>query len=86
MKKVGVAELKAKLSAYLRTVKRGGVVEVYDRDTPVARLVPWARQEQLVVRETGREYGRLGDVPLPRPVKLDRDVVEILLEDRYSGR
>ena len=48
--------------------------------------MPWARQEQLVVRKSGRETGRLADVPLPPRVKLDRDVVEILLEDRYSGR
>jgi prevent-host-death family protein len=85
-KRARVAELKARLSAYLRVVKRGGVVEVYDRDTPVARLVPYARSEPMVVRERGRKYGRLADVPLPPPVALDRDVVELLLEDRYSGR
>lgn len=85
-RKAGVAELKARLSAYLRAVKRGEVIEVYDRDTPVARLVPYARTEPLVVREQGRKYGRLADVPLPPPVHVERDVVELLLEDRYSGR
>lgn len=85
-RKAGVAELKARLSAYLRAVKRGEVVEIYDRDTPVARLVPYKRAEPLVVREHGRKYGRLADVPLPAPVKIERDVVELLLEDRYSGR
>lgn len=38
MKVVGVKELKAKLSEYLRMVKRGEVVLVTDRDEVVAEL------------------------------------------------
>ena len=38
--RVGIAELKSRLSEYLRVVRRGGAVTVFDRDTPVARLVP----------------------------------------------
>jgi antitoxin (DNA-binding transcriptional repressor) of toxin-antitoxin stability system len=38
MKVVGVKELKAKLSEYLREVKRGEVVLVTDRDEVVAEL------------------------------------------------
>ena len=37
---VGIAELKAKLSEYLRAVRKGGEVVIKDRETPVARLVP----------------------------------------------
>lgn len=37
-----VAELKARLSEYLRTVKAGGEVVVTDRGRPVARLLPVA--------------------------------------------
>ena len=39
---VKVAELKARLTAYLRAVRRGHPVTVCERDTPMARLVPYA--------------------------------------------
>jgi antitoxin (DNA-binding transcriptional repressor) of toxin-antitoxin stability system len=42
MKKAKVAELKNGLSRYLAYVKRGGAVLVFERDRPVARLVPAA--------------------------------------------
>lgn len=37
---MSVSELKANLSHYLRQVRRGGELQVTDRGTPVARLVP----------------------------------------------
>lgn len=37
---VSVSDLKANLSRYLREVRRGGEIQVTDRGTPVARLVP----------------------------------------------
>lgn len=40
MKSVKIGEAKNKLSEYLRYVRRGGRVRIYDRDTPVADLVP----------------------------------------------
>ena len=39
---VGIAELKARLSEHLRAVRKGRTVTVLDRDTPVARIVPYA--------------------------------------------
>ena len=36
-----VSELKARLSAYLAEVRSGGEVLVYDRATPIARIVPF---------------------------------------------
>ena len=44
MTRVKVSELKARLSSYLAEVRAGGEVLVYDRTTPIARLVPLARQ------------------------------------------
>ena len=41
MNTVKISELKAKLSAYLAEVRAGGTVVVYDRSTPIARLVPF---------------------------------------------
>jgi prevent-host-death family protein len=82
MTKVGVAELKARLSEYLRAVQRGEEVVVLDRDRPIARLVPYAPSGGLTVREPARTYGTLGDIPMPPRAKLDIDAVALLLEDR----
>ena len=38
MSRASVTELKAKLSRYLREVRRGGEVEILDRGVPIARL------------------------------------------------
>ena len=40
MERVGVRELKDRLSHYLRTVRQGQIIEVTVRGKPVARLVP----------------------------------------------
>ena len=86
MTDVRIAQLKARLSEYLRAVRKGHDVTVYDRNEPIARLVPFSRASPLVVREPVRRYATLGDIPLPPPVPLDTDPVELLLEDRRSGR
>jgi prevent-host-death family protein len=40
MKSVNIAELKNRLSLYLKEVKAGEEILVRDRDRPVARIVP----------------------------------------------
>jgi prevent-host-death family protein len=86
MKDAKVAELKAKLSEYLRSVRKGNEITVYDRNEPIARLVPYSATGPLVVRESVTKYETLGDIELPHPVKLTVDVVDALLEDRNSDR
>ena len=77
-----VSELKAKLSAYLSAVRKGEVVVVYDRETPIARLVPYTRDtDDLGIEEpaiTDRKHA------WPKPVRLRKkvDVVRLLREDR----
>jgi prevent-host-death family protein len=83
-KTVRVAELKAGLSAYLREARAGGTVVVCDRDTPVARLVPYTAQpEALPVRHAIRA---LHGAPLPRPVARRVDSLAALLDERQSSR
>jgi prevent-host-death family protein len=82
MKDARVAEFKAKLSEYLRLVRRGQVATVYDRNEPIARVVPYAPGGPLVVREAVRRYRTLKEIPLPPPLKLDGDIVDVLLDDR----
>ena len=79
-KRVRISELKAHLSEYLRHVRRGHTVEVLDRETPVAKLVPYEqRASGLTVRPA---QGRMRDLKLPRRLKTKIDVVALLREDR----
>ena len=84
MKPVGVAELKARLSEYLRAVRKGHDFTIMDRDQPIARVVPYAASGPLVVREAMTVYRTLGDIPLPPPAHLRVDAVALLLEDRRA--
>jgi prevent-host-death family protein len=86
MKGVKISTLKARLSEYLRRVRRGHIVTVLDRDRPVARIVPYEEPAALRVREPAGRVARLGDVPLPPPMALDLDVVDLLLEERQGER
>ena len=78
MTKIGIAELKAKLSEHIRAVRRGHELTVYDRNEPVARVLPYSPKGALVVREPIRQYKTLGDVKLPPPLKLKVDPLELL--------
>ncbi len=86
MKTVKIAELKAHLSEHLRYVRRGHVVTILDRDTPVARVVPMEGADALRVRQPAKRVRTLQDVPLPRPLRVDLDVVDLLLEERQGER
>ena len=46
-----VAQIKARLSEYLRQVKEGSEVVITERGIPVARLVPLAPEEKRATRE-----------------------------------
>lgn len=79
-----VAELKAHLSAYLRAARRGQPVTVCDRNTPIARLVPYEPANgALSVREPLRA---LRDVALPAPLGRPVDSLSALLEERQPAR
>jgi prevent-host-death family protein len=86
MTDVRIADLKSRLSEHLRRVRRGASITVLDRDTPVARLVPYDDGSPLVIRRPLPTAPRLLDVPLPPPLRIERDVVELLLEERQSDR
>ena len=86
---VRIAQLKARLSEYLRAVRKGRELTVYDRDQPIARLVPYAAATAtagLLVREPVHAYATLGKIPMPAPARLDADAVDLLLEDRRRDR
>ena len=85
---VGIRELKARLSAYIRQVKAGGTVVILDRGTPVGRIVPVtpsveARAQKLVeaglIVWSGRRLAPAAPVARTRGRRM---VADLLLEDR----
>lgn len=86
MKAVRIAELKARLSEYLRAVRRGETIAVLDRDTPVAQIVPVREQTALRIRKPASGALRPNQIPPAKPLKLNIDVVELLLEERQLQR
>jgi len=80
-KAVRVAELRRRLSEYLRRVRRGEAVTVLDRDTPIARLTPLA-PGGISVRRPAPGAPKPGDVPLPPPLRLKTDVLALLAAER----
>ena len=82
---VRIADLKRRLGEYLRKVKGGRSLTVLDRNTPIARIVPWhADDEGLKVRPPLPGAPKLQRVPLPTPVAMSVDVVSLLLEERQG--
>jgi prevent-host-death family protein len=82
MKRAQIAELKAHLSKYLAQVRTGDTVIVCDRNTPIARLVPYQEADaRFVVHEPTRPAAALRTL---RGVKPRRavDVVALLRDGR----
>ena len=86
MKQVRIAELKSRLSEYLRAVRRGETIAVLDRDTPVAHIVPVQERPALRVRQPAPGTPAPNRVRLPKPAKLKMDIVKLLLEERQGPR
>ena len=87
MKQVRIAELKARLSEYLRAVRGGETISVLDRDTPVAQIIPVRDRSALRIRKPAAGTPSPGRIPLPRRrTKLNIDVVQLLLEERQGNR
>jgi prevent-host-death family protein len=86
MKRVRIADLKARLSEHLRSVRGGEVITVLDRETPVARIVPFREDAPLLTVRTRKPGATLQSLRLPPPLKTNVDAVNLLLEDRRAGR
>src|SRR5437867_3987322 len=85
---VKISELKAKLSAYLAEVRAGGTVVVYDRNSPIARLVPLREEDDdLVIVEASappRELKKLKGVRPKRPIDIDKLLSELRRDRSFS--
>jgi prevent-host-death family protein len=81
MKGIGVADLKAHLSEHLRAVRRGRSLIVLDRETPIARIVPYVA-ESVEVRGSSRRPRELKGRALPPRPGTPTDSLALLLDDR----
>jgi prevent-host-death family protein len=83
MDTVRIAELKARLSEYLRRVRRGRALTVTDRETPIAQIVPYqAGAASLTVRYPMPDAPRLAAIRMPPPLAIKADVVQLLAKER----
>jgi prevent-host-death family protein len=79
MKTVGVADLKARLSEHLRSVRKGRALTVVDRNTPIAQLIPIS--EGPIETRAATRSAR--DLPRPTPaLPAGTSSLALLLEDR----
>ena len=86
MRAVRIAELKTRLSEYLRAVRNGETISVLDRETPVAQIVPVREGVALRIRKPVPGAPPPNRVRLPKPLKLNVDIVDLLLEERQGHR
>ncbi len=83
MDAVRIAELKARLSEYLRRVRRGRTLIVTDRETPIAQIIPYqAGPASLTIRKPMPDAPRLAAIRMPPPLAIKTDVVQLLARER----
>jgi prevent-host-death family protein len=97
MRNVNIAELKNRLSAYVKYAKAGETVIIRDRNTPVAQLVPMPVDDSMTDEE--RELVAAGLLRMPEkpwdfetfdklpiaPVE-GNALTKALLDEREEGR
>ncbi len=87
MKRVGIADLKSRLSERLREVRRGHSLIVLDRATAIAELVPYrGGRPSLEVRAPRAGATSLRGIRFSPPLRLRSDVLDLLLTERQNER
>jgi prevent-host-death family protein len=95
MRSVNVAELKNKLSKYLRFAKGGEEIVIRDRNLPVAKLVPFSPEEgsdeELLLVAAGKMRLPKSRLEVEKLIRIrtgklaGRDGTQALLEDREQS-
>jgi antitoxin (DNA-binding transcriptional repressor) of toxin-antitoxin stability system len=67
-------------------VRRGHDVVVFDRDQPIARLVPYEARAKLVIRHPTPGAPAPGEVELPKARKIKSDILQLLRDERQTHR
>lgn len=85
---IGIRELRAHLSAYIRRVKAGETVIITDRGRPVGRIVPYGQslEDRVDALELAGLIAWNGQkLPQVEPsvqIQGNRAIADLLLEDR----
>ena len=85
---IGVRELKARLSEYLRQVKQGRTLVITERGKPVGRLVPVGQSLELRLKamvDAGLAEWNGKRLPPMKPLaklKGGRSIADLIIEDR----
>lgn len=95
MRSVNVADLKNRLSKYLRFAKAGEEIVIRERNLPVAKLVPFsceeASEEELLLVAAGRMRIPRSPVKVNELLKIptgsvaDSEGIQALLDDRAES-
>jgi antitoxin (DNA-binding transcriptional repressor) of toxin-antitoxin stability system len=84
---IRIADLKSRPSEHLRKVRQGRSLTILERDTPIARIVPWkAGDGSLKLRPPLPGAPKLQRVSLPRPLGLRGDIVKLHMEELQGDR
>jgi prevent-host-death family protein len=87
MNTVKLADLKSRLSEHLRKARAGRSMTILDRNHPIARLVPIEMTgASLTVRSPLVSTPKLQRVPLPPPLRLRKDILAFLNDERQDER
>jgi prevent-host-death family protein len=86
MKQVRIAELKSKLSEFLRAVRSGESIMVLDRNTSIAQIVPITERPGIRIRRPVTGSPPPNKVALPKSANLGSDILKLLLEERQAHR
>ncbi len=87
MSDVRVTGPRRRLGQHLRNVQGGECIKVWHRKTPIARIVPY-EEEGASLKVQYPLPGALSfkQISLPPTLKLRRDIVMLLLEERQGER
>ena len=66
MKQIGIAELKSRLSEFLRVVQGGESIAILDRNRAVAHIVPIVERPGLRIRKPAMDSPKPNRVALPK--------------------
>jgi prevent-host-death family protein len=86
---IGIAELKAHLSEYVRAAQKGEEITIKDRQTPIAKLVPIEQPEMIgkirrATRSVAQVQRMLDARPAERPIS--RAKFEKIIEEQRADR
>jgi prevent-host-death family protein len=86
MKQIGIADLKSRLSEFLRLVQGGESITVMDRNREIAQIVPVVERPGIRIRKPVPNSPKPNKVPIPKAPRHNVDVLDLLLEERQNNR